>query len=286
LQLNDTDFRKMTQRSGCNPLHAMMGPLGFSNCATTQFPMYAGAVYARALDKKWLGKPWKEHLLSQFKPISHVAIDFYRFSQGQVKQIATQAMQKPEYQYARISRVIDNAMSEYVLKLDAAKKNYQQISGFEFRAPISWGLELIEAAKFAPIGGLDVASAFYPINANTILLEDLHIVELKDFFATAIYHFDHFPYVLVQKTLKKWDIDENNSWTVMKLSPDAKLVIDGVYVSLAKFVNQKTVKKYKHLTIVDTKMYIITHFPGKLDASSGTLTLSENPPVTSPRVLK
>lgn len=276
LQLNDHDFRKMSQRVGCRPLSAMQTAIDYADCAINHFPTYAGEVYARALDNKQLGN-WKEPLLSQFKSISQVAVEYYQFSQSEAQLMATQAMQKPEYHYARISRLIDNAMGEYLQKLATAKTNYAQMPGFECRFPIAWGLDLAERASLAN-AGLDQISAYYRITAGTTLLEDLHF---EDSFASPKFKFDHFPYVSVQVAMKKWGIDKDNSWTVMRLSNDAKFLVDGESIPLPKLISQKTVKNYKTLIIVDAKLYLVTKYPGKLDTSSGSLKLFEDAPVTS-----
>ncbi len=108
--LTDRNFHKMSQRIGCVPLQSLLPSFALSKCALYSFPNFAASVYGRTLSKKLSSQSWKRDVVRQFKPISQVLVEYYDFSDEQVRAMTEQAMKNPDYHYDRIERLIDSIL--------------------------------------------------------------------------------------------------------------------------------------------------------------------------------
>ena len=124
-QLNEENYKKMAQRTGCAPLQSLGGALGFANCIDKNFPAFTSSVYGHALEKKLLGQPWKQEVEKQFKSFSQIAMDYYHFSNEQAGIIAKQAMKKPVYHYDRIEHIVGHVMPAYLQDMQKALNEFQ-----------------------------------------------------------------------------------------------------------------------------------------------------------------
>jgi hypothetical protein len=271
--LDDSDYRKMSQRTGCPPLNALAPPLYLISCITNNFPGYMSAVYGRALDRKLSTQPWKEQVEKQFRPISQFAIDFYQFSDNDAKELTTAAMKNPIYRYNRISTIVDNTMLPYVDGLQSAQAKYEQQSGVELRLPQIFGQIFIFANQF-----LHIFDNLYIPNTQTIMLEELHVhFESKD--DDAYLKLDDLPFIIIKTLTKGFEaIDEERSYTSIKLDQNATFIIDGDSYTAEELVQKKLFIKAKKIEITD-KHLAMRSANGKsliLDARDGAIKFMED----------
>ncbi|MDQ2995136.1 MAG: hypothetical protein M3R00_09410, partial [Pseudomonadota bacterium] len=201
--LNDKDFARMSQRSGCGPLVSLMDPSSIIDCSIYMLPAYQGAAYGRAMDKKLDDSSWKEYAITQFQSMSQLAVNHYLFTNDEAKTMTDQAMKKPVYNYDRTSRVIDFLMTTYLKKMKVAKAKYAKLPGIEFRVPLDWG-------AFLYFFSGDIGAENYKVSNNRILLENLHgNIDNFDTFFT----FRHYPFASIEFAMSTFTIDLALSWT-------------------------------------------------------------------------
>lgn len=276
-QLNDDDYRKMTQRTGCSPLNAIRGAFGMIDCMLTNFPVYATSVYGHALDKKADANIWKLKVEKEFvSPWHQLAFDYYKFSDDLAKTITDGAMQKPAYDYKRIAKIVDATMVPYLKSLDVAKTKYINTPGIEFHTPYSFGFSLLFINAFEDN---NVISNMYIADNNTFLFEDINLDDQSSFKASNQDNlsFKHLPFMSMNVVTKGFEFDEDNSYTSFKLSDNAQLVMDDTTMTASEFVRNKMVKSMHNLTISDQYTHIVlTSQDLTLDASDGVIKLKVN----------
>lgn len=264
-QLSEADYRKMTQRTGCPPLNSLYPPEDIAICTISNFPAFSSSVYGHALEKKLAGQPWKIEVEKNFKSISQVAIEHYHFSDEQARMMAEAAIKKPEYDYDRISQIIDHNVLPYLQAMSIAENKYNTLPGIEVRTSIGLGF------AFLMIGSFDegVYANQYLINTSTLLLEDINLKSDEG----ELIEFNHMPFVALNITHKDiLDIDLEYSYTSFKIDENAQLTLDGVTLTANDFIRNKKTQSFKTLLIVDSHLRL--PLPnGILDASEGVLKL-------------
>lgn len=274
-QLNDEDFKKMSQRTGCTPLSGTTGPFGLIDCVQNGFLAFTSSVYGHALDKKLLGHPWKQDVEKQFKSISQIIINYYHLSDQQAKTIVAQAIKKPAYHYDRIERVVNYTMVPYVKNMRAVVTAYQAMQGPVLRLPSGFGEALIIMGIFKR-----VFTNVYIVDSTKILLQDVTItIPLHDESnksSTDEIVFNHLPYVPTVTVPMDFDgkADPVNSFTAIKLMPQSRLVLDGVSMLASDFVRARKVQAFRQLVIADSRFRFSIKLNAVLSAKDGTLRLT------------
>lgn len=262
-RLNDDDYRKLTQRNSCASLITGYGMDGIAECAQHSYYIYAASVYGRALDKKMSDGAWKTEVETQFKSVSHVMIDYYHMSNAEAKSLTERAMQKPQYNYARLVRTADYIMTPYLAGMNAAIKGYEQQAGIEFSAPEDWD------AAFSGSDDADVNDGPYAVDILTTLHTN---VEGRYGFGSEAEHYVVFkkvPYVYQRRSMNPHQAG-NASDLTFKIEPDTIITIDGVPEAAANLLNAKQQRHFNSITM--TAKYVefkIMNHTGVLDASDG-----------------
>lgn len=270
-QLNDEDYKKMTQRTGCMPLNGMLDAKNIATCNNAEFPAFVSSVYGHALEKKIPNSDWKKSVETQFKSISHVAIDYYHFSDEQAKLMVKQAMAKPAYHYDRIERIVDHSMQSYLENMHAAINAYQAQAGTELRIPGEFGSVIMLLGALT-----DGFSDAYTLNSTTVLVQDISIsVPLSKDKREERFTLTHMPFMKVVSIAKDFsgEMDADLSFTSFKLTEKAELTIDGKTILVSDFVRAKKVQDFDKLIIHDEHIHLPLSEKGKLDASEGVLKL-------------
>jgi hypothetical protein len=272
-QLNDNDYRKMTQRTGCLPLIGFSGARDMVDCVLSGLPAFASSVYGHALEKKLAGGSWKSKVETQFKSISNQAVEYYQFSNAQAEQIALQAMKKSEYNYDRITRVIEHNISPYLKNMQTVLKNFQLSQGVEMRFSIQYGEVLVFAAKI--LDGLDGED--YRTDISMSIANDLNIDLEIDENTHEHLILNHLPYLMRKYVFSGFDVglDFSRSYASIKLTDKAKLLMDGKFITVSKFVRLKKVQSFQSLTIIDSDLRLPILVSGELDARDGVLKITE-----------
>lgn len=261
--LNDDDYRKLTQRNGCASLTTGYGMEGISDCTGRGYPIYAAAVYGRALDKKMNDGAWKTELEAQFKSASRAIIDYYHMTNAEAKTLTEKAMQKPQYNYARIVRTADFIMTPYLEGMTAAIKGYEQQTGIEFSAPDDWESLLGGGDDEGEGGNADHYLIDFLTNLYTNVHDSYHLDN-----DGGLVVFKKVPYVY-QKHLMTDDQVGNASNVIFKIDPDTIVTLDGVQETAANLLNAKQKREFNSITMAGKYVDFNISLPGTLDASSG-----------------
>ncbi len=261
--LNDDDYRKLTQRNSCASLITGQGMEGISDCTGRGYPVYAAAVYGRALDKKMNDGAWKTELETQFKSASRSIIDYYHMTNAEAKTLTEKAMQKPQYNYARIVRTADYIMTPYLEGMAAAVKGYEQQAGIEFSAPDDW--------ESVFNGGDDEGSNPDPYLVDILTnlytnVKGVYILDGTDDGSQV--NFKKLPYVY-QKRLNTDDQAGNASNIIFKIDPDTIITLDGVQETAANLMNAKQKREFDSITMTGKYVVFTINRHGTLDASNG-----------------
>ncbi|MBI2786913.1 MAG: hypothetical protein HYX60_11690, partial [Legionella longbeachae] len=274
-QLNEEDYRKMTQRSGCRPLKSFTGPEEIADCMLLKLPAFSSSVYGHAFEKKQPGLAWKIDVEQQFKSISQMAIDHYNFTDEQARFLTETAMNKAVYQYKRINQIINTRMKPYLDSLHMVFNQYQEMQGPELRTDLQLGILLITFSPYIP----NLFQDIYTVNSHTILLTNINLVPdqtIKLVDDKAVLVFNHLPFMGIHLEMNGLQVDDAKSYTGFKLSDEALLILDD-HTYLAKdFIQDKKVEKFYHsFTVKDKYMIFTSPVSGIFDASEGGMRLKE-----------
>jgi hypothetical protein len=273
-QLNEADYRKMTQRTGCMPLSSLLDPLAMMGCVLGQFPAFSSSVYGHALDKKILNYNWKKNVEKEFKSPARIAIDYYHFTEQEMYDMVEKAMRKPNYHYDRIVRIIDHNMLAYLESMNLAQKRYKELPGIEVRTPFVLGFVILISKNFLP----DIFSDMYFPNQYSYLLENLNFNEPIPPDPNEMYlNMDHLPYMDIQLMQKDFDnsyLDLDHSFTAFKINEKTELILDGSTISANDFLRTKQIKSFHNIVIKDSHIVLKLPFEGILDASGNMLKLN------------
>lgn len=264
--LNDADYRKMSQRRGCAPLSALESSPSLMYCTVYQFPLYASSVYGRALDKKLNDSNWKKQVEKQFQSIPQSALALYHFTDDQAKALALKAMENPTYRYKRIATIVDSAMHPYVDDMKLALQDYQQQTGVELRLPVVYGYIVMFIGMFEQ----SFDQEFIP-NIQTTMLENVDI-DLHGDDGTFAMAYHNLPHMILKFLPKDFNaLDLYQSYTSLNLETKTVITLDGITYTAEQLVNNKLSLTGKAIEISDThtSLKVIVPDPLTIDASQG-----------------
>lgn len=266
-QLNEKQYRLLSQRTGCMPVSVLSGTESSISCMVAGFPTYSGTVYSRALDKKVPQLAWKKLVIAKFKAPSNILSDYYHFNNKQIKMMTAAAKKNPAYNFARIEKIVNANMKEYLDKLQAAKKQYLQQQGIELRLDNELGNSVYEDQYT----DTPRATAVYQISLSSYLCTDVNYGIENDYEKPV--NVKNLPFMVYHMGLTNGSLEpeSKDSYTALKLDDNASIVIDGVNYTAPQLINEKKVIEFKSMDINDSHLHYEQHYVGKLDASKGFL---------------
>lgn len=273
--LNEEDYGKMIQRTGCYPLNSLGGAALLHDCSLRGLPAFASAAFGKMLDNQ-SDKTWKNQAMSAFKSIPKMAIDAFGFSADEARQITELAMANPEYHWDRISKIVDRTMLPYLDSMKQATENYKNQPGIVVHTHFLMGYFLVLVNGYTN----DAYSQLFDVNTRMILLTDIQL-KLDDNPENSLV-FEHLPYLSIHTQFNRLELDSNKSHTDFKIQDNALIITNQFKMTARELIHLGGNHRFDHFQIIDTNLQWTYDGSGTIDISDGSLSIQFDHLSTSP----
>jgi len=264
--LNQEDYGKMIQRTGCYPLNSLGGAALLQDCSLRGLPAFASAAFGKMLDNQ-SDKTWKNQAMSAFKSIPKMAIDVFGFSADEARQITELAMANPEYHWDRISKIVDHTMVPYLDSMKQATENYQNQSGIVVHTHYLMGYFVLLINAYTN----DVYSQLFNVNTRMMLLTDINL-KMGDNPDHSLL-FEHLPYLSIHTEFNQLELDSNKSHTDFKIQDNALIVTNHFKMTARELIHLGENRTFERFQIIDTNLQWAFDGSGTINISDGSLSV-------------